>query len=325
MASRAGATPPFFLFVPRARPGVAAERQQTSALAMFRYLLLLSLLAVSTVAQSSDRVVASIPGGATVTEADLAAELRRLVPQGRAQILGRPAELVRFSQNLLTRRELARRAEAEGLQDDPTVAAALRSARERVLSEALLDRAAGEAPERATLERLARNQYDADPKKFDVPEQIRVRHILISAKACEAEAKAREILAKAKQPGADFALLAEANSDDPGSAPSGGDLGFFSRGRMVPAFDKAAFALQQPGELSDVVKTDYGYHVIRLEERKPAGRKPFDEVREDLVKSIAQSEDRARRQLLLDQISGSIQFNREAIDAMIAGGAAKRN
>jgi peptidyl-prolyl cis-trans isomerase C len=290
-----------------------------------RILLAATCLAASSIAWSADRVVASIPGGATVTEDDVLAELRRLAPQGQAQILGRPPELARFSQNLLTRRELSRRAEAEGLLDDPKVAAALRSARERVLSEAALDRAAGEPPDRAALERLARNQYDADPKKFDTPEQVRVRHVLISAKACEAEAKAREILAKASQPGADFAALAQASSDDPGSASRGGDLGFVARGRMVPAFEAAAFALKQPGDLSDVVKTDFGYHVIRLEERKPAERKPFEAVRDDLVKSIAQSEERARRQVLLDQIGGSIQFNREAIDAMVAGGAPKPN
>jgi peptidyl-prolyl cis-trans isomerase C len=291
----------------------------------FRALLAAYLLAASFTAWSADRVVASIPGGASVTEDDVMADVHRLPPPAQAQLLGRPPELARFSQNLLTRRELARRAEAQGLLNDPKVAAALRAAQERVLSEAALDRAAGEPPDRATLERLARNQYDADPKKFDTPEQVRVRHVLISAKACEAEAKAREILAKASQPGADFAALAKANSDDPGSASRGGDLGFVARGRMVPAFEAAAFALKQPGDLSDVVKTDFGFHVIRLEERKPAERKPFEAVRDDLVKSIAQSEERSRRQVLLDQIGGSIQFNREAIDAMVAGGAPKPN
>jgi peptidyl-prolyl cis-trans isomerase C len=251
-------------------------------------------------------------------------DVRRLPPQGQAQVLGRPADVVRLSQNLVTRRELARRAEAEGLQDDPKVAAALRAARERVLSEAALEKAEGAPPDRATLERLARNQYDAAPKKFETPEQVHVRHILVSAKACEAEAKARDLLARAKQPGADFAALAQANSDDPGSASRGGDLGFVGRGKMVPAFEQAAFALKQPGDLSDVVKTDFGYHVIRLEERKPAALQPFDAVRDDLVKSIAQSEARARRQLVLDQIGGTIQFDLEAIEALVASGPASK-
>jgi len=292
---------------------------------MFRTLLLVSLFTASTFAQSADRVVASIPGGAIVTEDDVLTDLRRLAPQGQAQILGRPAEVVRFSQNLLVRRELARRAEAEGLQNDPKVAAALRAARERVLYEAALDRADGAPPDRATLERLARNQYDASPQKFDTPEQVRVRHILVTAKACEAEAKARDLLAKARQPGADFAALAQANSDDPGSASRGGDLGFFARGKMVPAFDAAAFALKQPGDLSDVVKTDFGFHVIRLEERKPAERQSFESVREELIKTIAQSEARTRRQAVVDQITAGAQFDREAIEALVASGGGSKS
>lgn len=292
---------------------------------MRRFLLASLLIVASPLAQGADRVVASIPGGASLTAEDVMSDVRRLAPQAQAQVLGRPADVVRLSQNLLTRRELARRAEAEGLQNDPKVAAALRAARERVLSEAALEKAEGTPPDRATLERLARNQYDADPKKFDMPEQVHVRHILISAKACEAEAKARDLLARAKQPGADFAALAQANSDDPGSASRGGDLGPFARGKMVPAFEQAAFALKQPGDLSDVVKTDFGYHVIRLEERKPAVRQPFEAVRDDLVKSIAQSEARARRQLVLDQIGATIQFDRDALEALVSSGPASKS
>lgn len=182
-------------------------------------------------------------------------------------------------------------------------------------------RAEGAAADRAALERLARNQYDAEPQKFDTPEQVRVRHILVSAKACEPEAKARELLAKARQPGTDFAALAKENSDDPGSAARGGDLGFFARGQMTAAFEKAAFALKQPGDLSEVVKTEFGYHVIRLEERKAAERQPFEAVRDNLVKGLAESESRARRQVVLDQITAAIQFDRDAIEAVAAGGS----
>jgi len=284
------------------------------------FLLPVLLLAFSPLAHSADRAVASIPGGVTVTTDDLRNELLRLQPQAQAQLLGRPSEVMRFAQTLVVRGELARRAEADGLHSDPKVASALRAARERVLSEAALARAEGAAADRAALERLARNQYDAEPQKFDTPEQVRVRHILVSAKACEPEANARELLAKARQPGTDFAALAKENSDDPGSAARGGDLGFFARGRMTAAFENAAFALKQPGDLSEVVKTEFGYHVIRLEERKPAERQPFEAVRDNLVKSLAESESRARRQVVLDQITAAIQFDRDAIEAVAAGG-----
>jgi peptidyl-prolyl cis-trans isomerase C len=246
-------------------------------------------------------------------------ELQRLPPAAQKQALSRPADTARLAQNILIRRELARQAELAGLQNDARVAATLRAARERVLMDAMLARAEGQMPERAVLERLARNQYDAAPAKFDVPEQVRVRHILISAKSCEPKAKAQELLARARQSGADFAALAAANSDDPGSAAQGGDLGFFPRGRMTKAFEDAAFALKKPGDLSDVVETEFGFHVIRLEERKPATRQPFGEVSDALVKSLAESEARVRRQEALDKITGSVQFNQEAIEAFVAG------
>jgi peptidyl-prolyl cis-trans isomerase C len=271
---------------------------------------------------AADRVVASVPGGAAVTEQDLKEEALRLPPKAQAQVLSRPSETAKFAQNVLIRRELARRAEADGLQSDPKVAAALRAARDRVLSDAALDRAEGAPPDRAALERLARNQYDADPAKFDTPEQVRVRHILVSAKACEAEARARQLLEQARQPGADFAALAQANSDDPGSAARGGDLGFFGRGRMTKDFEAAAFALKQPGDLSDVVKTEFGYHVIRLEERKPAVRQPFEEVRDGLVRSLAEAESRSRRQQTVDQITAGIKFDTEALESLAGGRSA---
>ena len=70
---------------------------------------------------------------------------------------------------------------------------------------------------------------------------------------------------------------------DTSNAGKGGDLGFFGRGKMVPAFEEAAFALTEPGQLSDLVETQFGYHIIRLEARRDAGRRSFDEVRDELV------------------------------------------
>jgi peptidyl-prolyl cis-trans isomerase C len=284
-----------------------------------RFLLFSLLLsALLPLARSADRVVASIPGGVAVTVSDLAEDALRLPPQVQAQALSRPQDVARIAQNILIRRELTRQAEAEGLDKDPKVAATLRAARERVLSEAALARAEGAPPDRQTLERLARNQYDATPEKYDTPEQVRVRHILVSARACEPDVRARELLAQARRPGADFAALAKTNSDDPGSAARGGDLGFFSRGKMAPAFEAAAFALQKPGDLSDVVKTEFGYHVIRLEERKPAGRQPFEAVRDELVKTVTEAETRNRRQQVVEKITANVQFDPEAIDAVVA-------
>jgi len=245
----------------------------------------------------------------------------RLPAQAQAALLSRPQDVARIAQSILIRRELARQAEAEGLEKDPKVAAALRAARERVLSEAALARAEGPPPDRQTIERLARNQYDATPEKFDVPEQVRVRHIL-SRQGPASRSSAHANCSPRPSAGADFAALAKANSDDPGSAARGGDLGFFGRGKMAPAFDAAAFALKEPGDLSDVVKTESGYHIIKLEERKPASRKPFDAVRDELVKSVAEAETRNRRQQVVEKITAQVQFDQEAIEQVVAAGRA---
>ncbi len=254
-------------------------------------------------------------------------EVLRLPPPAQAQLMASPPDLANFAQNLAIRRELARQAEADGLQNDPATAVALRAARDQVLAEVALARAEGPPPDPAALERLARNQYDAAPEKFSTPEQVRVSHILIHAKACDAEAHAREVLALARQPGADFAALAREKSDDPATAARGGDLGFFSRGKMAAAFENAAFALKQPGELSDVVRTEFGYHIIRLEERKPASRQPFEAVRDSLVKGLAEGESRTRRRQVIDKLNAGLELDREAIEALVAARrpAAKAN
>jgi len=128
--------------------------------------------------------------------------------------------------------------------------------------------------------------------RFTAPEEVRARHILIKlppaadekARAA-ARTKAEDVLAKVKK-GADFAKLAQDVSEDPGTASKGGDLGLFSRGHMVPAFDAAAFALE-PGAVSDVVETPFGFHIIKVEEKLPGGQKPLDAVRDEIVKTLS--------------------------------------
>jgi peptidyl-prolyl cis-trans isomerase C len=127
------------------------------------------------------------------------------------------------------------------------------------------------------------NFYNEHPSDFARGEQVRARHILAKATP-DADEQTRALArGKAEQAhqravaGEDFAALATELSED-GSAPSGGDLGFFEKGRMVPAFADAAFALQ-PGQISPVVETQFGYHVIKVEERRPAGTVPLDEAK----------------------------------------------
>ncbi|HTF34783.1 MAG TPA: peptidylprolyl isomerase [Myxococcota bacterium] len=153
-------------------------------------------------------------------------------------------------------------------------------------------------------EARVRAAYQQHPDRYHVPEQVRARHILfklakdappeqVDATEKKAEAARKQLLS-----GADFAALARELSDDPGSKEKGGDLGFFQRGQMVPAFDQAAFALE-PGKISEPVRTDFGFHILRVEERHPAQDRTYDQVREELARELL-AEDAGRVQARKD-------------------------
>lgn len=137
-----------------------------------------------------------------------------------------------------------------------------------------------------------KSYYDQNAKRYTVDEQRRASHILIAVKkdasAAEqdaAKAKAEKLLAEVRKAPGDFAKIAKANSNDPGSAERGGDLDFFSKGMMVKPFEDAAYGLKQ-GEISNVVKSDFGYHIIQLTGIKPASVKSLDEVKGEITAEI---------------------------------------
>ncbi|NOZ79958.1 MAG: peptidylprolyl isomerase [Acidobacteria bacterium] len=148
------------------------------------------------------------------------------------------------------------------------------------------------APKAKVTEADAKAFYDKNPQFFKHPAQVHARHILFTVKpnATPAEkkaAKAKAIAARQRAlKGEDFAKLAKELSQGP-SAKNGGDLGYFSKSQMVKPFADAAFALK-PGEISDVVETRFGYHVIKVEDRRPAGKRPFSEVKGNIEGFLSQ-------------------------------------
>jgi peptidyl-prolyl cis-trans isomerase D len=131
-------------------------------------------------------------------------------------------------------------------------------------------------------------EYNNNIEQYSTPEQVRASHILLKTEGKDdaaVKAKAEDLLKQARG-GADFAELARKNSEDEGSAKNGGDLDYFGKGRMVPEFDAAVFAMQ-PGQISDLVKTQYGYHIIKLVDKKPATTRPLAEVRQQLNDQLA--------------------------------------
>jgi len=138
--------------------------------------------------------------------------------------------------------------------------------------------------------------YEQNQARYRQEEQRRASHILVAVESGASEAareearkKAQALAEQAKAPNADFAKLARENSQDPGSAGNGGDLDWFGRGMMVKPFEDAAFALKE-GEVSEVVPTDYGFHIIKLTGVRPAVVKPLAEVRNEIVEEIKQQQ-----------------------------------
>jgi peptidyl-prolyl cis-trans isomerase C len=140
----------------------------------------------------------------------------------------------------------------------------------------------------------AKQYYDSHAKDFETPEQVRASHILISTKPKDpnsdpnqaktaAKTKIDALLKQVKE-GGDFAELAKKNSDCPSSA-TGGDLGLFARGSMVKSFEDAAFTLK-PNEVSDIVETEVGYHIIKVTEHKDASTVPFDEAKAGITEQL---------------------------------------
>ncbi len=140
-------------------------------------------------------------------------------------------------------------------------------------------------------EARVRKAYETQSHRFHVPERVRARHILFRVKPdapadqVEAARKQAEEALAAIRGGADFAAVARERSEDPSTKEKGGELGLFSRGQMVKPFEDAAFALS-PGQVSDVVRTDFGFHVIQVEAREPAKDQSFEEVRDTLAREL---------------------------------------
>ncbi len=291
-----------------------------------RAALFMAAACLTVAAQAAEPLAqGTVPGAGPVSVSadDLQADMQRIPPQVRATLLEQPQNMQRLVTNLYTRRALAERAREQKLDQRPEVAAALALARDKVLSDALLELVVdkGNTPPDDKALALAKTMYQANPAAYQRPEQVRVRHILIAPgkdKDDAAAAKeAADLLAQVRA-GADFAKLAKEHSADPGSAEKGGDLGFFAHGRMVPAFDAAAFALQKPGDLSDVVKTKFGYHILQLEERKPAGQQSWDEAMDALLVKVKQTEVQKGRSDLAAQLETTMKLDEAALKAATA-------
>jgi peptidyl-prolyl cis-trans isomerase C len=262
--------------IPPDRRVVAPRRR------MIRVLTALALpvvLAVPACAQSNDPVVAKVDGteiktsDLAIAEEEIGQNMPPMPPDGKRDYL------VRYVSDMIL---VAKAAEGKKIAEDAEFKRRLAYMRNKLLMESLLHAEAKAAVTDAAM----RTVYDDATKQMTGEKEVHARHILV-----ETEDEAKAVAAELKK-GTDFAELARQKSKDPGAAAEGGDLGYFTKDQMVPEFAEMAFKLDK-GQLSDPVKTQFGWHVIKVEDKRDRPVPSFEQVKDQIqtfVMRRAQSE-----------------------------------
>jgi len=263
---------------------------------------------------------------AKITRGDYEAELLRLPADIRGGFAFDAKRVTDLLVRMLVSKSLAVQARASDLYKDAETQRRRALELDRVDASLLISKTEEEAAARfdaalAKSDARLRELYAVNSGSYKVPEQISASHILFDVKS-----RSKELALKAAQEtraklaaGADFSTLAAEVSDDPSAKQNGGRLGFFDRTQMDKAFAEGAFALKTPGDISDPVLSSFGYHIIKLDERRPGRVKTYEEARgEILAQERKKYIDGARDELIgkvrADPMS---RINQPAVDAMI--------
>ena len=233
-------------------------------------------MATASLAMAQDAKVIAKVDGVVITEDDVKVALEELGPTLPQQMdaAQRRSYTVDY---LIDLKIVAAQANKEKIVETADFKKRMDQTRDRLLMEALLTR---EGDKGATEEAM-KKFYDETVKTLKGGQEVRARHILV-----EKEDEAKAAIERLKK-GEDFAKLAAELSKDPGSGKEGGDLGWFEKERMVPEFAEAAFKLEKGG-ISDVVKSQFGFHVIKVEDKREKAPPPYDSVKEQLKRYMVQ-------------------------------------
>ena len=245
----------------------------------------------------SEKLQAALTAWITVDDADVMSEYKKRYERVKLQVVNLPA--AKYHEGLT-----ATDAEVNKYFEDHKDA--FRVSEKRKVRYLLIDQEALRKGVTVTGQQLER-YYNDNIQRYATPEQVKASHILLKTEGKDDAAvrkQAEDILAKLKG-GADFAELAKKYSEDTGSAVKGGDLDYFGKGQMVSEFDKVAFSLQ-PGQMSDLVKTQFGYHIIKLVDKRPASQKTFAEVRPQIEDQLKYEQAQTAAQKLSDQVAGEL-------------------
>lgn len=285
--------------------------------------LLLSPLAIA--ADPGDDIL-SQSSAMVLTRGDYEAELARLPPEQRDAFATSSQRIEQLLVNLQMLKTLAAEARTAGVDREPLVARRMSIEADRALGQIYLqrlDEAAGAEFDRRSAELLPRVReiYVVDQAKYRTSEQVSASHILISTKTrSPAEALVLAQQARAKlAAGGDFKVLARELSEDPSAARNGGFLDWFTAETMDPAFSKAAFGLPAVGAISEPVLSSFGYHVIRLDGRRPAGVRSFDEVKGEILAEMRTTHVNKQREQRLAAIRSdpTTKVNEAAVQSLL--------
>ena len=234
-------------------------------------------LAESRVPTASNPKVASV-GGELVLKSDVD-QLYTAIKQRAGDRAPKQEEVFwMLVDQIISSRLIIQQAMADKLNETPLVQNSIKMATEQILQEAYVENVVRGLDTDAVL----KPRYDALTAELKDQVEVKASHILV-----EDEAKARELIALINK-GGDFAKLAKDNSIDDGSKERGGDLGFFAQEQMVPEFATAAFALAKGGVTAEPVKTQFGWHIIKAEDRRPRQAPPYEQVKEQLLAQVQQ-------------------------------------
>jgi peptidyl-prolyl cis-trans isomerase C len=245
-------------------------------------MVIVGLFASLAVAQEEDPVIGKA-GDFVMKKSDFERLMSFNPPERRKALEANPQQKGAILKRIMEHRVISERARKEGFDQTPEIKEQLQYILNDVVAQEYLKKVV--LKDVTVTEEEMKKYYQANEKTYTYPAQAKVRHILVKVApnaAPEEKKKAREkaeALLKRIKDGEDFAKLAGEFSEDPASQKKGGDLGYFSKGRMVKPFEEAAFTLKA-GQVSDIVETQFGFHIIKGEDVKEARIRSFDEVKE---------------------------------------------
>lgn len=259
------------------------------------------------VLKSSSAQVAKV-GETVLTQEDVTKELKRLPEQIQGIFIG-PEGTAKFVDELVKKEVLYQEARKKGIESNPEYQTKLEDFKKITLISTMLEK---EIEEKTKLtDKDVKDYYDAHKDEFVANSSVKASHILVKS-----EEEAKTIMAQLKQ-GENFAKLAKEKSIDQGSAKNGGDLGSFSRGQMVPEFENAAFKLKT-GELGGPIKTQYGFHIIKVTDRKTGQPVELEKVKGMLMQKMTAQKQKEVFDAYIDGLKKNykIDIDKEAIAKM---------